>query len=306
MRESYEFLKLIIDSIPQHIVVINSGGQILFVNKSWQKFGENNACLIDEAWEGVNYIAECDKAARMGDEFGKKAATGIKEVIEGGRASFYFEYPCHSKDEKRWFMMRVTPLQVQGIKRYLISHQNITERKIAEEEVEKLSRIDGLTEIANRRTFDEFLHIEWKRCARLNIPISLVLIDIDHFKLFNDTYGHQAGDECLKKVGGVLKKFASRPSDICARYGGEEFAVVYGNTSLEQSRSLACKLLDAIRELDIANVESPTIPLLTASIGLTTLYPTKDDDESELIREADKLLYIAKESGRNRVVHSNR
>ncbi|MGB5445357.1 MAG: sensor domain-containing diguanylate cyclase [Psychromonas sp.] len=301
MTESYEFLKSVLDTITEHIAVIDSKGDILFVNKGWSSFGQNNACLIEDTWSGINYLTECDKAAALGDDFGIKAGSGIKSVINAEIEKFYLEYPCNSPDEVRWFMMRVTTFAIQGAKRYVISHQNITERKLAEEAVLKLSRIDGLTNIPNRRYFDEFLDNEWLRCLRLGLPISLAIIDLDHFKMLNDTYGHQRGDECLKSVAGVLQRFANRPSDICARYGGEEFAIVYGSTSLEQAKVPISKLLDEIFLLNIANKNSPTSPCLTASIGLATIYPEQENKMSELIKKADKALYWAKQNGRNQI-----
>ncbi len=301
MIESYDFLKSVLDTITDHIVTIDSDGDILYVNKSWDSFGQSNACLIDSAWHGVNYLNECDKAAVMGDDLAARAASGIRAVLKAEEDKFYFEYPCHSPTEKRWFMMRVTPFVTQEDTYFVISHQNITERKLIEEDVLSLSRIDGLTGIPNRRYFNEFIENEWKRCHRLSMPISLALMDLDHFKLLNDTYGHQVGDECLKSVGRVLKGFSKRPGDISARYGGEEFAILYGGTNLEQAKVLTIELLNEIRSLNIPNEKAPTLPTLTASIGLAEMYPGNKNSEIDLIREADKLLYLAKESGRNKI-----
>lgn len=301
MEKSQEFLKLVLDSVTEHIVVIDECGMIRFVNKTWSSFGSNNACLVNDDWDGVNYIEECDKAAAMGDEFGNKAGAGIRRVIENKEPSFYLEYPCHSLEAKRWFMMRVTPFQVQGCDYFVISHQNVTERKLAEQEVANLARIDGLTGIPNRRTFDEFLSNEMKRCARLKKPICLAIIDIDHFKLLNDTYGHQSGDDCLVRIGSLLKTFSNRPSDLCARYGGEEFALVWGDTGIKDAKKISETLLSKIRELNIPNEMSPVNHYLTASIGIVEVIPSQSSEESELISKADGMLYRAKENGRNKV-----
>ena len=238
----------------------------------------------------------------MGDDFGIQAAKGIRSVISKETEDFYFEYPCNSPDEKRWFMMRVTPFTLENIDYFVISHQNITERKLAEEKLLDLSRLDGLTGIANRRYFDNFLEEEWRRCHRLGLPISLAIIDLDYFKLLNDHYGHQTGDECLKAVAKSLKQFVRRPSDLCARYGGEEFSLVFGNTGKDQAKVLINKALEEIRLLNIPNEESPTHPTLTASIGLTSMLPDEKSNEHELLKRADDLLYEAKRSGRNQVV----
>jgi len=301
MENSFEFLNLVLDSVTEHIVVIDVTGDILFVNKGWSAFGIENACAIGDDWNGVNYIEECDKASAMGDEFGKNAGEGIRRVIDNKEPLFYFEYPCHSPVEKRWFMMHVTPFKTHGKNYLVISHQNITERKLAEEAVGNQARIDGLTNVPNRRAFDEFLHDEWRRCIRLNKPICLGIIDLDYFKLLNDRYGHQSGDEALKKVGKLLKEFSNRPGDICARYGGEEFALVFGDTKLEQAERLSNNILGKIVDLKIGNENSPTNKYLTASIGLAEISPIRGQKESELIEKADKLLYRAKNRGRNRV-----
>jgi len=301
MESSYEFLSLVLDSITEHIVVIDELGEIQFVNKSWSVFGNNNACVIGDDWSNVNYLKECDKASAMGDGFGSKAGAGIRRVIENKEESFYFEYPCHSSNEKRWFVMRVTHFYTSGSNYFVISHQNITERKIAEEKVLDLARMDGLTNIPNRRTFDGFLHEEWRRFSRLKKPICLAMLDLDHFTLLNDNYGHQFGDDCLIKVAELLKGFDNRPDDICARYGGEEFVLVWGDTSLEQAKRLSNELLVKIVALNINNKNSPTKDYLTASIGIAQMIPTQDNNESELISRADTMLYRAKAGGRNRV-----
>jgi diguanylate cyclase (GGDEF)-like protein len=301
MRKTYNFLKSILETIPEQVVVLSHTGDILFVNASWNSFGQNNACRLDGNWEGVNYLAECDKAATTGDPFGTHAAIGIRSVIAATLDEFYLEYPCHSPVEERWFLMRVTPISLRGDRCVVISHLNITERKIAEERVLALSRIDGLTNIPNRRYFDEFFNQEWNRCQRLGQPISLAIIDLDHFKLLNDTYGHPTGDECLKTMGKLLARFCNRPSDLHARFGGEEFAIVYGNTSLAQARVMIEKMFAAIGSLNIPNSQSPTLATLTASVGLTSMVPSQANRESDLVDKCDALLYRAKANGRNQI-----
>mgnify|MGYP000044141665 CR=1 FL=1 len=301
MKSSYEFLSQVLDSITAHIVVINELGEIQFVNKAWSTFGNNNACVIGDNWKGVNYINECDKASAMGDDFGTQAGAGIRRVIENKAENFYFEYPCHSPHEKRWFVMRVTSFSVESGCYFVITHQNITERKLAEQKVRDLARMDGLTNIPNRRTFDSVLAEQWKRFSRLKKPICIAMIDIDNFKLLNDTYGHQAGDECLINIAKVIQRFNKRPDDLCARYGGEEFVLIWGDTSLEQGKQLANKLLKAIVALNIDNKNSPTQSYLTASIGLAQMIPSRVNNETELISKADSMLYQAKAAGRNRV-----
>ena len=200
MTGSYEFLKSVLDTLTDHVVVIDKEGNIVFVNRQWIVFAEQNDCSVIRQWEGVNYLSVCDASARDGDDFGRKAADGINSVISEDRQAFYLEYPCHSDDEQRWFMMRVKPLRGKRSDYFVISHQNITERKLAEDKVLQLSLRDGLTSLANRRHFDAFLSGEWRRCTRLNMPLTLVLMDIDNFKWINDTYGHQVGGQVLANV----------------------------------------------------------------------------------------------------------
>lgn len=299
--ESCRFLRLVVDTVAEHIVVVDGEGRIVFVNRGWTEFGRSNAGGDDIEWRGVDYLAVCDTAAAMGEEFGREAAAGIRAVMGGAADSFYLEYPCHSPGTKRWFMMRATPFVFEGAPYYVISHRDITERKLAEEAVLRSSRVDALTNVANRRRFDEFLAGEWGRCARLGAPVSLALIDIDHFKLLNDTYGHQAGDECLQRIGAVLDRFARRPGDLCARYGGEEFALVLGGTASEAACEIVEALMEEIRALGIPNARSPTRPTVTVSVGLATRHPTPQDSEAALVGAADALLYAAKEGGRDRL-----
>ena len=198
--------------------------------------------------------------------------------------------------------MGVTPLDVAGGSHFAISHQNITQRKLAEEHVLDLSRIDGLTKIPNRRYFDEFLAEEWKRCRRLGFPVSVAIMDIDHFKLLNDNYGHPAGDACLVTIGETLNGFEKRPGDLFARYGGEEFSFVFGNATAEQALVPIRKIVDQIRGLNIPNKMAPTKPTVTVSLGIATIFPNDSNTEKDVIKAADTNLYAAKHSGRDRIV----
>lgn len=167
-----------------------------------------------------------------------------------------------------------------------------------------LTAIDGLTQIANRRSLDATLSTEWQRALRKREPIGLVMIDVDHFKLFNDTYGHQAGDECLRGVAGAVKDFARRPGDLAARYGGEEFVLVLTNANPQQAQVVAERVRDKIVELAIPH-QSSSHGSVTASFGVASLIPGNHHGGPEvLLLAADQALYRAKEGGRNRVVVS--
>lgn len=303
MIESSDFLSSVLNSVSEHIVVIDDGGQIQFVNQAWKTFGQKNKSKTKpDDWKTINYLKVCDESGSRGEAFGKSAAVGIRKVIDRESDLFNIEYPCHSPAEKRWFMMAVTPLQQADVRYFAISHQNITQRKLAEDRVLDLSRIDGLTNIPNRRYFDDFLAGEWKRCQRLNLPLSVAIMDIDHFKLLNDHYGHPSGDACLVKIGETLNKIKKRPGDIFARYGGEEFAFVFGNATSKQALVPINKIVDNIRKLEIPNIMSPTNPNVTVSVGLATMFPDSVNDEKRLLKAADTNLYAAKHNGRDRVV----
>lgn len=166
--------------------------------------------------------------------------------------------------------------------------------------LQELSSLDGLTGIANRRQFDETLEKEWRRASRNDLPLSLILIDIDFFKPFNDNYGHQAGDECLKRVAKVLQEEIVRPTDLIARYGGEEFTVILPDTNAAGAAVVAEKLRLAVESLNISHEHSETTTRVSISLGIAD----KSDlpDLEALIHKADKCLYEAKESGRNRYI----
>lgn len=164
-----------------------------------------------------------------------------------------------------------------------------------------LNAIDGLTQIANRRSLDITLTTEWQRALRKNEPLGIIMIDVDHFKLFNDTYGHQAGDDCLRGVASALKDFARRPGDIAARYGGEEFVLVLTNATAEQTAMIAERVRDKIVELAIPHQRS-SHGSVTASFGVTSIIPSpKGGGPETLLLAADQALYHAKKNGRNRV-----
>jgi diguanylate cyclase (GGDEF)-like protein len=166
----------------------------------------------------------------------------------------------------------------------------------------RMARVDALTGLANRRHFDETLNSEWRRCTRSEKPLSLVLIDLDHFKLFNDQYGHQAGDACLRQVATCLKGAFSRCYDLVARYGGEEFVCVMPETPSEGAVAKAQALEKAVRALQIPHIQSAVAEgIVTISIGVATATPRVGDESAALVLSADRLLYAAKHAGRGRV-----
>ncbi|MDX8405808.1 MAG: diguanylate cyclase [Mariprofundus sp.] len=169
-------------------------------------------------------------------------------------------------------------------------------------ELEKLSSLDGLTGIANRRYFDTTFSREWQRAMRETESISLIMIDVDHFKLFNDGYGHQAGDDCLKQVALALKQVSQRPTDMVARYGGEEFVILLPGTHSRGGLQIAEGMRKAVEALQIPHAHSSTDAVVTVSLGLATILPMLKHEPGALIKTADEALYAAKREGRNRVI----
>ncbi|NOQ36818.1 MAG: diguanylate cyclase [Methylococcaceae bacterium] len=170
----------------------------------------------------------------------------------------------------------------------------------------RLSQMDGMTDIANRRYFDETILVELRRAQRNRQFLSVIMIDVDHFKIYNDTYGHLQGDDCLKIVATILKNQKKRAADLVARYGGEEFALLLPDTNLEGAIHLAENIRNAIEEEQIPHKNSLTANYVTISVGVFSCLPNINDTPETLLKQADILLYEAKKSGRNQVKFSYR
>lgn len=180
--------------------------------------------------------------------------------------------------------------------------ERTTELQRANQELSRLATLDGLTKIANRRRFDDYLAAEWQRHKREQQPLALILIDIDYFKRYNDRYGHQGGDECLIRVAHTIAQVPQRPTDLVARYGGEEFAAILPNTTLEGGLAVAEAMQQAIVALALPHAQSEVSPFVTLSIGVAVLIPTPDTHPDDLIARTDAALYAAKQQGRNQSI----
>jgi diguanylate cyclase (GGDEF)-like protein len=168
--------------------------------------------------------------------------------------------------------------------------------------LENLSYLDGLTGIANRRRFEEHFGMAWRLCIRQGTALSLVMIDLDHFKAYNDKYGHQAGDICLRRVAKSLCGWTRRPIDLVARYGGEEFVCIYPGSDWEGAEKLAESLRVAVEEMKIEHKLSPVADHVTISLGVASCKPADTDRPEDLLAAADEALYEAKKGARNRVI----
>lgn len=194
--------------------------------------------------------------------------------------------------------------------RELAQYSGLLEKKVEERTAELtdannrltlLANSDGLTGLSNRRFFDEYMDREWRICRRQKTHIGIIMIDVDCFKAFNDLYGHLAGDECLKGVAQAIAGNLRRTSDLAARYGGEEFAAVVPHTDLNGAVSLAERIVEAVRKLEIPHENGVSCKLVTVSCGVSSMIPEGDFCHEGLIKKADEALYMAKENGRNRV-----
>jgi diguanylate cyclase (GGDEF)-like protein len=167
--------------------------------------------------------------------------------------------------------------------------------------LEKLVSLDGLAEILNRRAFDNSLDECWQQALQSRTPLSLIMIDIDFFKQYNDHYGHAMGDDCLKRVAKSLAQVAKRSADMVARYGGEEFASILPNTDERGASKIGEIFLQAVRDLKISHKQSKVDPFLSVSVGVATAHPEPTDDMLAFLEKTDKMLYQAKHNGRNQV-----
>ncbi len=184
------------------------------------------------------------------------------------------------------------------LKEEIIKAEALTDKLVT------ISSKDGLTGINNRRRFDEYLENEWNRSARAKTPLSLILCDIDFYKAYNDTYGHLAGDDSLKKVASVLEHYARRAGDLAARYGGEEFVIILPDTESDKAAHIAEQIRTAVEDMRVQHNSSQTSDYLTISLGIATIIPSRDQKPGTLINFADEALYQAKKTGRNKsVVH---
>jgi diguanylate cyclase (GGDEF)-like protein/PAS domain S-box-containing protein len=258
-----------------------------------------------ESWQSVD-----DWAARMHPE---DRETVVNFCVEQSRNGVDHEadYRALTRDGRYVWIRDVVHVvrDANGNVECLIGFMfDITERKKTEEQLlvlqkqlEQISYTDGLTGVPNRRMFDTVLEKEWSSAQRRNTPLSLVLLDIDYFKQYNDRYGHLQGDECLKRVGQVLDAAGKRARDLFARFGGEEFAFVMPETDSDAALLVAERLRILILQDKVLHEDSPVDQILTISLGVSTIVPSHEDCSANFLETVDRQLYRAKHEGRNRV-----
>jgi len=293
VRDLNRFLGSTLDSLSYHIAVLNEQGEIVQVNRAWREFAQDNGISAELVSEGVNYLDVCSNATGKGAEWAESFAEGVRMVISGESDSHGLEYPCHSPDEKRWFLARVAPFSDSAPRRVVIGHENITERKLMEQKLSSQAKTDELTGAYNRHQFLESLEYEINRSRRSGVPFSLLMLDIDHFKHVNDTYGHSVGDRILQGLVGVVRS-CLREVDLLVRWGGEEFMVLLPDTEISGASALAERLRDGVSRHTF-----PEVGGLTISIGMAQYL--REDSVDSLVNRADQKMYLAKQNGRNRV-----
>ena len=310
IRESKELYLSIINSSPDDITIAQMDGSILMVSPAGKKmFGfEAN---VDELSLNLNIMDFLDP------EFREKARDKQMKMLQG-EVFGPSEYMGLRLDGTK-FDIEVNTAFIRDIEgkpiKIVLAIRDISERKEAEAKIQELilqleieknaekvnSITDSLTGIANRRYFDEILNKEFYRLKRSGAPLSLIMLDVDYFKKYNDTYGHLAGDNCLKQIGNILKNSVGRVYDSVTRYGGEEFAIILPETSSEGAITLAESIKKSVEDLKIIHEKSEINEYITVSLGVTTLSTVDIESVEEIIERADKALYRAKSNGRNRV-----
>ncbi len=305
-QESQRFIQGIIDA-STNILYVDSfaDGSNFYMNRWIQNvLGYEPDDIKRLGTQYLEQLVHPDEKAHMTAERTKLTAINDGEVVEN-------EYRLrHLQGHWRWLLCRETvfqrdanghPTQIFG------TATDITKRKHAEvalkefnQELERLANMDGLTQVANRRSFDQYLAQEWKTVGTGRSSLSLILCDIDYFKNYNDNYGHQAGDVCLRQVAQAIERAVKRGTDLVARYGGEEFAIVLPNTTAAGVEQVALEIQREIKQLEIVHSYSAVSGWITLSLGLAVVSATQNIHPDKLVAAADRGLYQAKYEGRDR------
>ncbi|AMV35913.1 GGDEF domain-containing protein [Planctomyces sp. SH-PL62] len=303
------YFQRVVDALLTHIAVLRPDGEIVAVNAAWSEFAARNGLAPSRCGPGMNYLRVCEGASDAGCEEARLVARGLRDVARGRVPDFQLEYPCHSPTQPRWFLVRATRFVIDSQVSLVVMHDDVTERKLAELELRKANHAleaqvvtDGLTGASNRRLFDQVLSLEWSRHVRTGAPLSMLLLDVDHFKRYNDLHGHLAGDDCLREVARTLLGSIRRPGDVAARYGGEEFAAILPRTDRAGALAVAAIAMERLRLRGLRHAAPGAGPLVTMSVGCATIVPTRNVLPSELVSRADRALYAAKQAGRDRIV----
>jgi two-component system cell cycle response regulator len=289
-----ERLSTIVNSLDEGLLLLEASGRVQYANPACERYlgyapGELAGRALDELLPGALAQGYLDYFRDWLDGHDTQHYRGTREVLVRHRDGLLCAID-----------LSVTPMQA-GEPLFVALLHDITHHKQSETALQRAALVDPLTLIANRRHFDSFIEKEWQRAIRSGEPLSLIVLDVDHFKLYNDTLGHAAGDACLQKVAAALQSHALRPTDLAARYGGEEFVLLFAETSAASALRLAEGIRARVEGLKLPNPRSPTSQWVTVSIGVATVAPTQLDAVENLFVAADRAMYEAKAAGRNRV-----
>ncbi|UVW27505.1 diguanylate cyclase [Massilia sp. H6] len=285
-------LRMIVDGMDEGLVLLGQDGRIQYANPASERcLGHTDLELSGRPL--AELLAEpgaSDVAAWFDTDSVHPRQRGTREVL------------LHQPDGSlRAMDLNLSPLTT-GEQLWVALLHDITHHKQSADALQRAALADPLTGIANRRHFDACLEQEWQRALRSARPLSLLVIDVDHFKLYNDQFGHAAGDQCLQAVASTLQGHALRATDLAARYGGEEFLLLLPETPLEGAAKLAEAIRADVQRLGVPNPRSSTLDVVTVSVGAATMVPTSFDELGSLFLAADRAMYDAKAAGRNRVL----
>jgi diguanylate cyclase (GGDEF)-like protein len=267
------------------LMQIAAGGLLLLLSASpvAVTYGRTIVAPISALAAAATALGRGDRPARL--ELGMKEAQRVADAIDAAATLI------EQRGQERETLLKTLEQRVEERTRDL---------RESEAQLRQLATTDSLTGLPNRRRFDEVFATIWRQAQREETPVSLLMIDADHFKSYNDCYGHEAGDGCLRAVAGAIESLAVRAGDFAARYGGEEFLVLLANTEAEGALTVAERIHAAISALNLRHEGSP-FRTVTVSIGAATTLPQQNEDRNELIRLADRNLYAAKHAGRARI-----
>lgn len=292
---SARFQQAVFDSLSAHIAILDRYGKVIQTNAAWLKYIVDNGLIKTPGCEGVNYLELLSSMTGSDREIVPLVSTGIASVVAGEVAHFQLPHPFFSSLDKRWFSVKITPVHDVD-ERIVVSHEDVTRLKAAELASLTLANMDALTGALSRRNFLLLAEQELARAMRYKLPLMVLMLDLDHFKLINDQYGHAAGDVVLQKFVQTVKAVL-RESDLIGRIGGEEFAVLLPSTTLDGGRVLAQRIIDSVRASPV-EVDGQCISY-TVSVGAGCL--SKEASFASLLGLADAALYRAKDSGRDRL-----
>ncbi|NET87281.1 MAG: diguanylate cyclase [Kamptonema sp. SIO1D9] len=277
-----------------------------------------NSCIVDPCFQ-KNYLRQYQegRVKAVNDIYNAGLSRCYIEMLEKFQVKAHIVVPILQQEElwgllivhqcsepRKWQPREVMLLLEISAQMGIASQQAELYQRLAaaNRELRRIAHSDGLTGLANRRCFDSYLELEWRRSHRQRASLSIILCDIDYFKLYNDTYGHQAGDDCLQKVASAIADTVKRPADLVARYGGEEFVIILPNTTVEGALKVAKNIHDAVKSLAIPHLKSEVSEFVTLSLGVAATIPKLALSPDTLVAAADDALYQAKSAGRSRAV----